>query len=259
MTGQLTLRPLVLIPACVKPVEGADFHAVGEKYITAVADASACIPILLPALGPDDGVALLDQIDGVLFTGSPSNVEPGHYGGTPSEPGTLHDPKRDRTTLPLLEAVLERGVPMLCICRGHQELNVVLGGTLHQQVHEVPGRDDHRAPDGDGAAKYRAVHSVRLATGGLLHGWVRSDEAMVNTLHSQAIDRLADRLVVEAIAPDGTIEAVRVADSPGFALGIQWHPEHPLALDWPLSRAIFKAFGDACRARAAMRLHGWAA
>ncbi len=259
MTSPHDPRPLVLIPSCVKPIEGADFHAVGEKYVTAVADASACVPLLLPALGPDDGLALLDQVDGVLFTGSPSNVEPDHYGGEQSRSGTLHDPKRDRTTLPLLRAVLERGVPALCICRGHQELNVALGGTLHQLVHEVPGRLDHRAPDGEDAAKYRAAHSIRLAPGGLLHGWNGPDEAMVNTLHSQAIDRLADRLVVEATAPDGTIEAVRVADSPGFALGIQWHPEHPLALQWPLSQAIFRAFGDACRARAAMRLRGQAA
>ncbi len=252
--------PLVGIPACVVAEDGGGaFHKVGEKYIMAVASASHCMPVLIPALGEwYDARELATRLDGVMLTGSPSNVEPHRYGGAPSEPGTHHDPVRDATTLPLINAALDLGVPLFAICRGHQELNVALGGTLHQNVHQLTGKDDHRAdqskPYDD---RYRERHAIRLTPGGVLQRMAGgAAEVMVNTLHAQAIDRLADRLVVEAVSPDGVIEATTVRDAAGFALSVQWHPEHPIALEWPLSRAMFQAFGDAARARRAARAAG---
>lgn len=252
--------PVVGIPACVKPINTSHFHAVNAKYIEAVAGAAEALPVLLPALGerydPDD---LVGRLDGLLFTGSPSNVEPHRYGGPASAEGTLHDADRDATTLPLIRAAIDRGVPIFCICRGIQELNVALGGTLHQRVQEVEGKLDHRSrKDWAPEDRYQAVHPVALAADGYLRSLLadRPVEAMVNSLHAQGIDRLAPGLAVEATAPDGLIEAVRVADAPAFAVGVQWHPEHPTAIGWPLSRALFGAFGRAVAARAATRRGG---
>ncbi len=252
--------PLVGIPACVVAEDGGGaFHKVGEKYIMAAARAAHCMPLLIPALGEwYDARELAARLDGIMLTGSPSNVEPHRYGGEPSRPGTHHDPVRDATTLPLIQAALELGVPLFAICRGHQELNVALGGTLHQNVHELDGKEDHRAdqskPYDD---RYRERHAIRLTPGGVLHGMAGgAAEVMVNTLHAQAIDRLADRLIVEAVSPDGVIEAATVRDAEGFALSVQWHPEHPIALEWLLSQAMFRAFGAAAQARRAARAAG---
>ncbi len=249
--------PLIGIPACVVSDDGGgEFHKVGEKYIMAVASASHCMPMLIPALGEwYDPHELAGRLDGLMLTGSPSNVEPHRYGGTPSRPDTHHDPVRDATTLPLIHAALDLGVPVFAICRGHQELNVALGGTLHQNVHELDGRDDHRAdqsrPYDD---RYRERHPIRVTPGGVLHNMTGgATEVMVNSLHAQAIDRVADRLVVEAVSADGVVEAVTVRDAKGFTLSVQWHPEHPIALEWPLSRAMFESFGDAARACRAAR------
>ncbi|UCH74941.1 MAG: gamma-glutamyl-gamma-aminobutyrate hydrolase family protein [Rhodospirillales bacterium] len=249
--------PLVGIPACViAEGGGGDFHKVGEKYIMAVAGAAHCMPLLIPALGDwYDPRELAQRLDGLLLTGSPSNVEPHHYNGTASRPGTHHDPVRDATTLPLIRAALELGVPLFAICRGHQELNVALGGTLHQNVHEEDGKDDHRSdqtkPYDD---RYRERHAIRITPGGVLQRLAGgATEVMVNSLHAQAIDRVADRLAVEAVSPDGVVEAVTVRDAQAFALSVQWHPEHPIALEWPLSQAMFRSFGDAARARRAGR------
>jgi putative glutamine amidotransferase len=249
--------PLVGIPACVAPEDGGgEFHKVGEKYIMAVAGASHCMPLLIPALGEwYDPYQLAARLDGLMLTGSPSNVEPHRYGGEPSRPGTHHDPVRDATTLPLIDAVLELGVPLFAICRGHQELNVALGGTLHQNVHELGGKNNHRADQSKPYdERYLERHPVHIAAGGVLHELTDgASEVMVNSLHAQAIDRVADRLFVEAVSDDGVVEAVSVQDAKGFALSVQWHPEHALALEWPLSRAMFQAFGDAARARRAAR------
>ncbi len=246
-------KPLIGLPASMRAVDEQAFHMAGRKYVDAVALASGAVPLVIPAIGElHDMENLVERLDGILFTGSPSNVEPHRYGGPPSETDTLHDPERDATTLPLIRLSLERGLPLFAICRGLQELNVALGGTLHQKLHALPGKLDHREPknvpfdDRD-----RPAHAVRLTPGGVLARLAGVEEAQVNTLHDQAIDRLADRLAVEAVAPDGLIEATSVRDASAFALGVQWHPEHPRALEWPLSRALFQAFGDAARARAA--------
>jgi putative glutamine amidotransferase len=238
-------------------------HGVGEKYIDAVGHGAGVLPILLPCLeeGKDlralsahvDPAQVLDMLDGVFFTGSPSNVEPHHYGGAPSAPGTLHDPQRDATTLPLLRLAIARGVPLFCVCRGFQELNVALGGTLHQRVHEVSGMMDHRDNDDDPReVQYALAHDIAVEEGGVLAPLVPGLRARVNSLHWQGIERLAPGLRVEARAPDGLIEAVSVAGSPGFTLGVQWHPEWRFREN-PLSVAMFAAFGQAVRARHAAR------
>jgi putative glutamine amidotransferase len=247
--------PLIGVPACVQVPKELPVHQVSEKYITGAAQGAGGMPVLVPAIGANlDMAALVDRLDGLMLTGSPSNVEPHHYDGEPSEPGTLHDAQRDATTLPLIRAAIEAGLPILAICRGHQELNVALGGTLHQRVHEVAGRLDHRSrKDVPIIERYEPAHPIRLAANGLLRRLFGRDEVRVNSLHAQAIDRPAARLLVEAVAPDGTIEGVSLIDGKAFCVGVQWHPEWP-RLDDPVSKALFDAFGDAARARAAARV-----
>jgi putative glutamine amidotransferase len=249
--------PIVGVPSCVDvSEEGSAFHKVGEKYVMAVAKASHCLPLAIPALGDwYDPYELASKLDGLLLTGSPSNVEPHHYEGAASRPGTHHDPVRDATTLPLIRAALDVGLPLFAICRGHQELNVALGGTLHQYVQELEGKNDHRSdktrPHDE---RYLVRHPVTLTPGGVLHSLSGGAETvMVNSLHEQAIDRIADRLEIEAISDDGIIEAASVKGAESFALSVQWHPEHPLALEWQLSQAMFGAFGEACNRRRAAR------
>lgn len=251
--------PLIGITACAKPPIDGELsertHSVGESYILAVAQVAGGMPMLIPAMpGGIDGRTLIGMLDGLLFTGSPSNVEPIHYRGEQSQPGTLHDPLRDAVTLPLIRMAIGSGLPLLCLCRGHQELNVALGGTLHQRVHEVPGRFDHREPaDADWDTSFGPAHMVTLTSGGLMWRLAgERDQVEVNSLHSQAIDRLAPGLSVEAVAPDGTIEGVRVSDAPAFALGCQFHPEFRTKEN-PFFSTLFQAFGDAARAHAARR------
>jgi putative glutamine amidotransferase len=227
---------------------------VGEKYLTAIRDGAEALPFVIPALAsgirPQD---LLEHLDGVLLTGSVSNVEPHHYGGDPSRPGTLHDPDRDGTTLPLAREALASGVPVLALCRGFQELNVILGGTLHQHVHEVPGYRNHREnPDDPLEKQYGPAHYVTLVEGGTLRAMAGTDRVEVNSLHSQAVARLAGGVTVEAVADDGLVEAFRVDSADAFALAVQWHPEWRVTEN-RFSMAIFRAFGDACRARATER------
>lgn len=244
--------PLIGVTACRQQLGKYSTHTVGDKYVEA--GAFAGMAVLLPALTqPMDPQQLLDNLDGLLFTGSPSNVEPHHYQGTPSAQGTAHDVYRDRLTLPLLQAAIARGVPVFCICRGFQELNVSLGGSLHQRLQELPGYLDHREPQSESLAEqYAPQHSVTVQAGGLLQDWGMPAEFEVNSLHSQGIDRLAPSLRAEALAPDGLVEAVSVRDAPGFAFGVQWHPEWQFK-DNPVSLRLFEAFRAACRAYANRR------
>jgi putative glutamine amidotransferase len=230
------------------------FHAVGEKYIKAVAEAAGAIPLLVPVLGESlDLDELLGHVDGILFTGSPSNVEPHRYGGAPSEPGTLHDPERDGTTLPLIPMAIEAGVPVLGICRGFQEMNVAFGGTLWQKVHEREGFLDHREDKHQPLdVQYGPAHEVALEPDGLLRALAGAERATVNSLHSQGVHDLGRGLEVEARAPDGLIEAFRVRDARRFALAVQWHPEWQV-MSQSFSRALFAAFGAASLERAQVR------
>lgn len=256
-------RPLIGISACLKENgRGGWHHTVGEKYVQAAIRAVGALPILIPAIGPEFGEEpdlmaaldrLLDSLDGVLLTGSPSNVEPHHY-GKESREGTLHDAARDATTLPLIRHTIARGVPLLAICRGLQEVNVALGGSLHQHVHEVEGRRDHRSPKSpDMDVNYAPAHDIDVVDGGMLHRLLGERRVKVNSLHGQGVDRLAPRAKIEAICcEDGQIEALSVPDAEAFALALQWHPEYK-ALENPVSMKLFEAFAAACRSRLAQR------
>ena len=255
MPAHANSRPLIGISACRRSIKTWTVHAVGDRYVEAVVSVIGGAPLLLPAVGADqlDPDRLLDALDGLLLTGSPSNVEPFNYGGRDSRPGVACDPSRDATTLPLIRRAIERGVPVLGICRGIQEMNVAMGGTLHAHVEEVPGRMDHRgARVDDMAAKVAPAHAIAITAGGLLHRLAGGLERDVNSLHGQGIDKVAPGFVVEAVAPDGQVEAIHLPTSRAFAFAVQWHPEHKAAEN-PLSRAIFAAFGEACRERAVER------
>ncbi|MHC8305617.1 gamma-glutamyl-gamma-aminobutyrate hydrolase family protein [Pseudomonas sp. PB3P13] len=250
----MAFKPLIGVTACVKQIGLHPCHVSGDKYLRAVSVAAMGLPVVIPSLGElTDIEDLLAQLDGLLLTGSPSNVEPFHYQGPASAPGTDHDPARDATTLPLLQAAIAAGVPVLGICRGFQELNVAFGGSLHQKVHELAGMLDHREADSpELAVQYAPAHAVTVQPGGVFQALDLPEQFQVNSIHSQGIDRLAPGLRCEAIAPDGLIEAISVEDSEAFAVGVQWHPEWQV-LSNPVYLRIFQAFGDACRRRAELR------
>ncbi|WBV43587.1 gamma-glutamyl-gamma-aminobutyrate hydrolase family protein [Pseudoroseomonas cervicalis] len=261
------MRPLIGIPCCMKAFGAFAMpnHAVSDHYIKVVLGPVGGVPLLIPAAGEEVVQEILPRLDGLMLTGSRSNVQPGLYAGPPHLEGTPEDPARDSTTLPLIRAALERGLPVFAICRGFQELNVALGGTLDQRVQDLPGRLDHSTPSDQPLPRIRTgkAHAVRvLPDAALARCWQgldwSADAVPVNSLHNQAVCRAAPRLVPEAWAPDGTVEAAHVRDSAGFALGVQWHPEYDWAED-PLSRRLFEAFGDAARRFSAARAASGAA
>lgn len=250
-------RPLIGLTACrIHGAHGLPIHKVSESYIDGLIDGTGGLPVLLPAIGDRFEISDIDQVlaafDGLLITGSPSNVDPSHYQGEAARRDSERDPARDATTLPLIRRAIERAVPVLAICRGIQELNVAFGGTLFQHVEEVPGRMDHRSDKSLPMAERfeQFAHNVAITEGGKLQEVLGGvSEIEVNTLHGQAIDRPGDGISIEATAPDGTIEAVSVDNAAAFAIGIQWHPEWQV-LQNPHSRRLFQAFGNACRAYA---------
>ncbi len=259
-------RPLVGIPCDFRMLGPHPFHAVGEKYILAVERGANALPLLVPVLPtPLETAELLSRVDGILFTGSPSNVAPEHYSGPPPRDGVLQDPMRDRTTLPLMRAAIDAGIPVLSICRGFQEMNVVFGGSLHQHLEEQADHFDHRAdPSLPVEVQYGPAHDVKVTPGGMLARILDAEKVSctsfrVNSLHGQGIDRLGEGLMVEAVAEDGVVEAVSVPAARGFAFAVQWHPEWQFWLSG-VSTAIFNAFGKAVaqsamgRARAAERV-----
>ena len=250
----MSRRPIIAVPADRRVLNPHPSHVVGEKYVKALLDGSDSLPMIVPSLPDDIGLdEILDQVDGVLLTGSYSNLEPHHYGDDDDDHVGDRDPHRDAMTLPLALRALERGVPLLAVCRGHQELNVALGGTLHRNVADVPGYHNHLENKSDPLdVQYGPSHPVELIEGGLLNSLAGANSVMVNSLHGQAVAKLADDVAVEAVADDGLIEAFRVDTAPGFNLSVQWHPEWKVTEN-EFSMAIFKAFGDACRARAAER------
>jgi len=260
------LYPLIGVNACTQHLPGKhpSFMA-GEKYIQAAALGAGGIPLVIPALAEALPLSqLIHNLDGLLLTGSPSNIEPFHYRGEPSAPGTQHDPRRDATTLPLVRAAIAAGVPLLGICRGFQEMNVALGGTLHQVLHETGRYLEHREDQGTSLEdQYNTLgHAIRITPGSLLSAiWPSSPDVGVNSLHGQGVKDLAPGLEIEAVAEDGLIEAFSVRDAKSFALAVQWHPEWqwhpgPGVGEFPFYRAILKAFGDACRLRQANRSNG---
>ncbi|MCG9695874.1 gamma-glutamyl-gamma-aminobutyrate hydrolase family protein [Shewanella sp. Isolate11] len=241
------------VTACNQQLGLHPFNIVGEKYLMSIVDATEAWPLVIPSLGQCPPEAILARLDGILFTGSPSNIEPHHYQGEPSAEGTHHDPKRDATTLPLLKAAIDAGIPVLAICRGFQEMNVVYGGSLHQKLHEVGGYIEHREdPETGVEVQYGLAHELQIEPDGVLYQAWGSTLAEVNSVHTQGVDRLGSGLKVEACAPDGLVEAFSVIDAKSFAVGVQFHPEWKV-LDQPFYRSIFAAFNQACQQRAAQR------
>lgn len=247
-------QPLVGVSACSRMLGLHPYNVACDKYIRAVAVAADAMPLIIPSMAELlDLRSLLNTFDGLLLTGSPSNVEPQHYQGAASAPGTHHDPQRDAVTLPLVRAAIAAGLPVLGICRGFQEMNVALGGSLYQKVHEAGPFMDHRArPEDPLDVQYGLRHPVHVQPGGVLEALGFPAQMDVNSVHGQGVERLADGLRVEAVAPDGLIEAFSVTGASTFAVGVQWHPEWKV-LEYPPYQALFAAFGEACRRRAAAR------
>jgi len=248
------MQPLVAVSTDVKDFANYTWHATPQQYLEAALVGAGVLPLMLPSFGSRiDLDELLDRVDGVMMTGSKSNVHPSHYGKEATEADGPYDPDRDATTLPLIRRAIERGVPLLAICRGIQELNVALGGTLATEIQELPGRQDHRAPESDDQdARFAIRQAVTIKPGSCLAGVFGAGDIQVNSVHRQAVDRLGPNLQVEAIAEDGTVEAVSVRNSRAFAVGVQWHPEYWVHSD-SASRKVFEAFGDAVRQHAVAR------
>lgn len=229
------------------------FLVLGDKYARAVTEHVQAQPVLFPLAAASQIDSLLSLVDGVMLTGSPSNVHPSHFGDALQRPDTKLDAQRDALTLELVRACVKGGVPLLGICRGFQEINVALGGSLHQEVHAQSGLADHREDyDAPYDLRYAPVHRVHLAQGSCLQEWAGASTAMVNSLHGQGIARLAQGLRALAHADDGLVEAFEVEGAPAFALGVQWHPEWKPA-EHAFYAATLNAFGRACRARHAAR------
>ena len=241
------MKPVIGISCCTKLFGeyAMPNHAASDTYVRATDQVVGAVPLLIPANGPGADIdSLIGRLDGLMLTGSRSNVDPTLYDGPAHPEDTPEDPARDAVTTALIRAAIARAVPVLGICRGLQEINVAFGGSLHQQVEQMPGRLDHSAPrHPDHAVRVGNRHEVTLS--GEIRTIAGSDRIMVNSLHHQAIDRLGRGLVVEGVAADGTIEAIRV-EGAAFALGVQWHPEYDFAAN-EVSRAIFRAFGDALK------------
>jgi len=250
----MSRKPVVALVADRKMLGEHAFHCVGEKYLNAVVDAADCYAILVPALGErQDFEQLLGMVDGFMFTGSVSMVDPRRYNGPNLPEGQHLDTARDETAMPLMRRAVERGIPIFSICRGFQEMNVVFGGSLLQKVHETPGRMDHREDSSASLdVQYGPAHPVKFTEGGLIQRTSGLAEYTVNSIHNQGVDRLGEGLVAEAIAPDGLVEAFSVKDARAFTLAVQWHPEWKFA-DNPLSKSLFTAFGEACRRYQASR------
>lgn len=250
------LRPVVVIASDRIERDGHATHAALDGYVRAVGEISEALPLALPAAGDVIDVdTLIDAIDGIVLTGSPSNVHPSRYGATAPHPEMQLDLARDATILSLLPRLIAAGVPVLAVCRGFQELNVLYGGTLEPAVHRQPGRLDHREGGHDRPIQrwYDDSHALHIVEGGVLAQLAGGTRAVVNSLHHQGIERLGKGLRVEATAPDGLIESFSIESAPGFALAVQWHPEMRID-DSAFARALFTAFGDACRARRQERL-----
>jgi putative glutamine amidotransferase len=251
-------HPIVLVPACARQIGLHQNHTAQFKYVDAVVKGAGCVPLILPALGEaTDLETVLASCDGIMLTGSPSNVHPSHYAQDLLDPSLPQDALRDATTLPLIRAAIRRGIPLIAVCRGFQEMNVALGGSLHQAVQQVSGMMDHREnKDAPLEAQYAPAHPVEVAQGGRLATMLGGVERiMVNSLHGQGIDRLAEGLQVEAKAEDGLIEAFSVHGAPAFTLAVQWHPEWQITSN-PDSMKMFQAFGRACREHQAKRGSG---
>jgi putative glutamine amidotransferase len=248
-------KPVVGVIANTYRIENRfDVQSTGERNLRAVADVAGALPLVFPGL-PEvtDIAALLEVVDGILLTGARANVHPTHFGAEPHPAHEPYDVNRDAVALPLIRACVDRGVPVLGICRGFQEMNVAFGGSLHPEIRELPGRMNHRMPrldtgeiHPDPEVVFADRHEVRLVRGGVFAALFGSDTIRVNSLHGQGILEPGGRVMIEGVAEDDTIEAIRIAGAPGFALGVQWHAEYDPQTN-AVNRALFSAFGAALR------------
>lgn len=243
------MQPIVGVIANAHVIND-DYHvqAVGEMNLHAVAELCNALPLIVPASAAlCDISSLMAACAGFVFTGGRPNIHPSHYGQDETEAHGAFDVNRDALTLPLIRACVAAGKPILGICRGFQEFNVAFGGTLHPEIRDLPGRMNHRMPpDGTQDEKFALRHDVRLTPGGRFAQIFGVECVRVNSLHGQGIEDAGGRVIIEGYAEDDTPEAIRIADAPGFALAVQWHPEWNAAHD-SVSRPLFAAFGDALR------------
>ena len=245
-------KPLIAVTSDIKDIAPYTWHAVPSPYIDAATEVSDVTPMILPSLGSRlDIDTMLDRVDGVLVTGSRSNVHPSHYGEEPTEDHEPFDPDRDATTLPLIRRTIERGIPLLAICRGIQELNVALGGSITAAFQKNRDIEGHSYPwEGTLDERFAMAHNLKIEDGSCIAEILKDDIAKgpvnVNSLHTQALNRLGENIIVEATNEDGTVEAVSVKGAKGFVVGVQWHPEYWAKTDSP-SNKILAAFGDAAR------------
>jgi putative glutamine amidotransferase len=248
-------KPLVWLPACHRHLDLSDpggYTVLADRYASAVTELGLQ-PVLFPMAAGADVAELLPLVDGVLLTGSPSNVQASHFGGQALATDLL-DPRRDALTMALVPAAIAAGTPLFGVCRGLQEMNVALGGSLYQQIHAETGMLDHREPEHDDLeVQFATRHEVRLAPGSEFARWAGGTTAQVNSLHGQGIRRLGQSLVPEAFAPDGLVEGVRVEGAAGFAFGVQWHPEWQHAAT-PFYARSLEAFAEACAAHLRARI-----
>ncbi|MBL4789265.1 MAG: gamma-glutamyl-gamma-aminobutyrate hydrolase family protein [Kordiimonadaceae bacterium] len=243
------MKPVVAI-ICETSQQGPHaFHQAADKYVQALVRCAGVTPVLLPSLNdPIPPAEILTFAHGILFTGAYSNIQRHHYGLAAATEGETEDPTRDKNTLPLIPQVIAAGLPLMAICRGFQELNVALGGTLHPELHTVAGKFDHREDTSEPVeVQYGPSHEITLTDGSLLQGILPTNRFTVNSVHGQGVNLVAPSLMVEATADDGTVEAVSVRRAKGYALGMQWHPEWDAWND-KQSTLIFRSFGEAARA-----------
>lgn len=248
-------QPIVAVATDVRQFENYTWHGTPRQYLDAAISVAGVLPLLVPSFGERlDLEGLIGKVDGLILTGSKSNVDPTLYGVEATEENGPYDLERDATTIPLIRLAIKHGVPLLAICRGLQELNVALGGTLDSEIQEMEGRIDHRAPVSDDPdERFSIRQKIEIKAGSCLAQVLNIDSAMVNSVHRQAVGRLGNQLQIEAMAEDGTIEAISVIGSKTFAVGVQWHPEYWAKSD-DVSARILRAFGDAARTRAALRI-----
>jgi len=251
-TGAMT-KPVVGVIANSHIVENR-FPAMicGEKNLRAVAEVADALPLIFAGV-PDltDIIELLEVVDGIVLTGARANVHPTRFQTTPNAKHEPYDERRDAVALSLVEACVEQGVPIFRICRGLQEMNVAMGGSLHPEIREIPGRMNHRMPrlengeiHPDPTVVFAERHNVHLLKGGTFANLLGKDTVRVNSLHGQGVLEPGERVIIEGLADDGTVEAIRIADAPAFALGVQWHAEYEAASN-EVNRTLFKAFGEA--------------
>ena len=248
-------RPVVGVIGSAHTVEGKfTAQRVGERPLRAVAETAGALPLIFAGTPEITDIgALLDVVDGILLTGARANVHPSRFGQDEDPAYEPYDHGRDALALPLIETCVARGVPLFGLCRGFQEMNVAFGGTLHPEIRELPGRINHRMPrlangeiHPDPTVIFADRHDVNLTPGGAFAKLLGREVIRVNSLHGQGILQPGERVVIEGVAEDGTIEAIRIVDAPSFALGVQWHAEYDPQRN-PINRALFQAFGEALR------------